>query len=333
MTTYMRFMRCPWCGSGLWQATDTTDASVTAACSRCGYDFQSHLDPRLGRMVERVTPGAEQRSYKPESDSLGPPEVPSQEYLDWVRQEMNDALDDDKSDRHSPPAQPEGTETKAWRQLELPFGGGDVPVIPTAMPVKAVPAEADHVATRLEAMRDGRKKMATRCQEVAQAIIREAGVVTVQFHNRGLYGRARIKENAIYAPSPSTRRRLYIVAHECGHVVLKHDGSKPRHREEYEAERYAHVAMRQHGISVPKKSTVPAKKYVAWKIHQAVKRGAKSIDKESLRWCQDYLSASVRRWLRWGCLTRASGVPTHARPVRAVQVADTGPDVSPTTQA
>jgi hypothetical protein len=81
---------------------------------------------------------------------------------------------------------------------------------------------------------------------------------------------------------------------------LGHNGTKPRHREEYEAERYAQEAMKRHGISVPRKSLERAKKYVAWKIHQAVRRGAKRIDSEALNWCRNYLSSEVQRWIADG---------------------------------
>ncbi len=43
-------------------------------------------------------------------------------------------------------------------------------------------------------------------------------------------------------------------------------------------------------IAVPKKETENAKKYVAHKIHQAIRRGAKSIDREALEWCKGFHS-------------------------------------------
>ena len=131
--------------------------------------------------------------------------------------------------------------------------------------------------------------MVERCQQVGQAILDEAGVKKVQYHDR-LSGWAAVKLKAVHVPTPKTRRRLYVLAHEAGHVALNHIGMKPSHREEYEAAKYAHDALRKHGISVPKKSTHRAKRYVARKISQAIRRGAKTIDRESFNWCRGELS-------------------------------------------
>jgi hypothetical protein len=134
-------------------------------------------------------------------------------------------------------------------------------------------------------LQHGRKAMALRCEEAAAIILADAGVVAVTYHER-LQGTAYFEQKAVRVPRPTTRRRLYIVAHEAGHVALRHSGNKPVHRQEYEAERYAHAALKQHGIAVPKKSTTSAKHYVAWKNRQAIRRGAKEIDRESYRWCE-----------------------------------------------
>jgi hypothetical protein len=71
---------------------------------------------------------------------------------------------------------------------------------------------------------------------------------------------------------------LYIFLHECAHATLGHNGKVPRHVEEMEAEQWAHATMRKHGIAVPRSMTEQAKQYVARKIRQAVRRGAKRID-------------------------------------------------------
>lgn len=104
---------------------------------------------------------------------------------------------------------------------------------------------------------------------------------------RTLSGRAYSPE-WISVPRPFTRRALHIFLHECAHVVLGHvgpkTGRKPRHVEEYEAERWAFDRMREAGISVPRKSLERAKRYVAYKIRQAKARGAKGISRDALRW-------------------------------------------------
>ncbi|QDU25872.1 hypothetical protein ETAA8_09440 [Anatilimnocola aggregata] len=149
----------------------------------------------------------------------------------------------------------------------------------------------------LEAMKTGRERMRQRCEEVTKAILKEAGVESVEYHDKGLRGLAIVKKRYVYVPTPTTRRRLYIVAHEAGHVALKHTGSLPVHRKEYEAEIYAHDALRRHGVAVPAKSTIRAKQYVAYRIRQAVVRGAKAIDREALRWTRGYWHWKVEDWV------------------------------------
>jgi hypothetical protein len=52
----------------------------------------------------------------------------------------------------------------------------------------------------------------------------------------GLHGWSLSEHGIIHAPKGRTRKQLYILAHECGHVALNHNRSKPRHVEEHEAE-------------------------------------------------------------------------------------------------
>lgn len=87
----------------------------------------------------------------------------------------------------------------------------------------------------------------------------------------------------IQAPRPRTRKSLYIFLHECAHAQLghSHNGRMPRHVEEMQAEKWAHEKMRGHGIAVPRAMTKRAKQYVARKIRQAVKRGAKHINPQA----------------------------------------------------
>ena len=95
-----------------------------------------------------------------------------------------------------------------------------------------------------------------------------------------------------------TRCRLYICAHEAGHVAKGHKrGNGYSHRHEYEAERYAHEALRRHGIALPRKELERGTEYVAEKIHQAIRRGANNIDREALKWCADYHSDATKEWV------------------------------------
>jgi hypothetical protein len=87
--------------------------------------------------------------------------------------------------------------------------------------------------------------------------------------------------NLIQAPRPVTVKSLYVFLHECAHAYL-HTGSgtnaAPVHVQEMEAEQWAHAKMAEHGIAVPPETTERARKYVARKIVQAERRGAKQID-------------------------------------------------------
>ncbi len=139
-----------------------------------------------------------------------------------------------------------------------------------------------------------------RYAEAARAIITEATVEKVEYHDRGLEGKACPSTKWILVPRPTTRRRLYVLAHECGHVALKHLRKEPRHRQEYEAERWAHAALRRNGVAVPRVEMTEARVHVAQEIRRAIARGAKSIDRETLNWCKRYHSVAVRLWLADG---------------------------------
>jgi hypothetical protein len=102
-------------------------------------------------------------------------------------------------------------------------------------------------------------------------------------YRKSLSGRASYGPKRIDAPRPVTRKALYIFLHECAHAHLHSIKGKPRHVEEMEAEQWAHAKMREHGIAVPRIMTVRAKNYVARKIRQAVRRGAKKIDPAAIR--------------------------------------------------
>ncbi len=56
------------------------------------------------------------------------------------------------------------------------------------------------------ALKRGREDMATRCQAVAKALAKEAGVNKVSYPERGLTGRASGEDKRIWVPKPTTRR-------------------------------------------------------------------------------------------------------------------------------
>jgi hypothetical protein len=154
------------------------------------------------------------------------------------------------------------------------------------------------VSDKLAMLKAGREKSKARLMEIALAILHESGVASWAFHKKGLCGRAYLKRKHVEAPIPTTRRRLYILAHECGHIACGHTGSKPSHRKEYEAEIYAHEALRRHQIAVPKKETHHAKQYVARRIDQAIRIGkAKRLDREAVNWCKNEHRPATRKAL------------------------------------
>ncbi|KAB2673723.1 MULTISPECIES: hypothetical protein [Brucella/Ochrobactrum group] len=126
-----------------------------------------------------------------------------------------------------------------------------------------------------------RRAAADRFYQIGMSYVPED--YTVKFR-KSLTGVARGHVRQIEAPRPVTRKSLYIFLHECAHAHLHFGGTRlPRHVEELQAEKWAHSKMREHGIPVPRTMTERAKKYVARKIVQAEKRGAKSIDPEARR--------------------------------------------------
>jgi hypothetical protein len=109
---------------------------------------------------------------------------------------------------------------------------------------------------------------------------------TVEYR-KSLSGVHNGKRKLIKAPRPVTRKALYIFLHECAHAHLHVDnGRVPRHVEEMEAEQWAHAKMREHDVAVPRVMTRRAKSYVAYKIKQALARGAKRIDPKARRYAK-----------------------------------------------
>lgn len=128
-------------------------------------------------------------------------------------------------------------------------------------------------------LQEGRLQMRERCIEIAAKLSTHPRIRVIE-PRLSLSGRA-WANGKMAAPRPFTRKALYIFAHECAHFHLGHlfnGQGKPRHVEEMEAEKWAHAALREHGIRVPRTMTRRAKEYVGWKIAQARKRGAKRID-------------------------------------------------------
>jgi hypothetical protein len=98
-----------------------------------------------------------------------------------------------------------------------------------------------------------RRAAKERYRLIAKALKREAGVRRHYTH-KSISGLAWIGSGKILAPHGITRRQLYVLAHECGHIVLHSSAAtwnKPGHVKEHEAETYAHRAFERYGLEVP----------------------------------------------------------------------------------
>jgi hypothetical protein len=131
-------------------------------------------------------------------------------------------------------------------------------------------------AARLQA---ARRAATARYLAIASALKAEAGVKGHVVRS-SLCGVANLSNGWIAAPEGRTRKQLYVLAHECAHVVMhaygRHRG-KPAHVREFEAEMWAHLALHRHGVAVPRSMTASARTYVGRKIAQARKSGAHNI--------------------------------------------------------
>jgi hypothetical protein len=142
-------------------------------------------------------------------------------------------------------------------------------------------------APRLDAqqLRAAREAAAKRFMAIAMAELPEGWTYTFR---KGLSGECRPTEKRIVAPKPTTRKALHIWLHEVAHARLQHGlHNKPSHVEEFEAERWAHARMRAYGVAVPRKMTWRAQHYVATKIRQAERAGAKRIDPDARRFAKN----------------------------------------------
>jgi|RhiMetdeSRZDD1v2_1073273.scaffolds.fasta_scaffold3397794_1 hypothetical protein len=130
---------------------------------------------------------------------------------------------------------------------------------------------------------------------IAEAI--KAGAGVMKHHvlakpdragGRYRYGWSFPRRGIIHAPAGHTDRDLYTLAHECAHVALRHDHRKPLWRREFEAELWAHAALRRHGIPVHEYDKGNACLNVFNCIDDAVERGRfgrpKRIAEEAAEW-------------------------------------------------
>lgn len=115
-----------------------------------------------------------------------------------------------------------------------------------------------------ERLQAARAAARDRYQLIALAMKMEAGI-TRHYTHKSISGLAWTDKGRILAPEGITRRQLYVLAHECGHIVLHNSPatwSKPGHVKELEAEVYAHRTFQRYGLEVPARSSQWARQYV-----------------------------------------------------------------------
>lgn len=156
-----------------------------------------------------------------------------------------------------------------------------------------------------ERLQAARAAARDRYQLIALAIKMEAGV-TRHYTHKSISGLAWSDKGRILAPEGITRRQLYVLAHECGHIVLHNTPakwSKPGHVKELEAEIYAHRTFQRYGLEVPARSSQWARQYVGQWIMRDKAEGI-PIAREAAEFAQGHRSPSDP-------LPAVDGMPNH----------------------
>jgi hypothetical protein len=133
-------------------------------------------------------------------------------------------------------------------------------------------------------------------RDIAIKMARYCGVREWRFTRRDNDGRAYVFKKIIETADPITVDRLYVVAHECGHIALQHG---PRnlwgHRNEFEAEQFAILVLRHFDVPVPYDMVEDGQHYVAWHIEQDVhQHGRREIDGDAYDWAARYVLPAIR---------------------------------------
>ena len=163
-----------------------------------------------------------------------------------------------------------------------------------------------------------RNAAAKRYSALGSKLLASIGLAEPTTIRRSLTGFASRRSDGtirLACPWPTTtRRRLYVCAHEVAHIVLHYTPSgkrikKPRHMKEHEAELWAHRWLRDQGIAVPRQETERAKNYVASKIEAAIRNGAmiSSIARPAAAWAgvdlHDTFATRITRLRRGAALS------------------------------
>ena len=107
-------------------------------------------------------------------------------------------------------------------------------------------------------------------RELAVKLARDCGVREWRFTRRDHDGRAYVAQKIIETGDPTNVNRLFVVAHECGHITLQRTPRRlPKHRSEYEAEQFAILLLRHFDVPVPHDMVEGGQDYVAWHVVMA----------------------------------------------------------------
>ncbi|MEQ1649181.1 MAG: hypothetical protein ABL898_11390 [Hyphomicrobiaceae bacterium] len=162
--------------------------------------------------------------------------------------------------------------------------------------------KAKATGAELKAAREAARE---RYAAIADAIKREAGIKK-HYRHKVIGGLAWTGTGKILAPEGITRRQLYVLAHECGHIVLHSTPAslaKPGHVKEHEAETYAHRAFKRYDLEVPEKSARWARLYVGQWI-------AKDAD-AGIAICAQAADFALGKRSPYEALPSVDGLPSH----------------------
>jgi len=137
-------------------------------------------------------------------------------------------------------------------------------------------------------------------EEMQRIVEDEASRSNVQIRrwSQSSCGTAFWDTNEVKIPKPVDFDTLGVCFHEFGHVVLGHCGKtlayKPVYVQEYEAEQYAILKLKEHGC-YNRRYEIGAKAHVLMKIAQAKNRGhnMRDVPKEIVDWVE---LLQVNKW-------------------------------------
>ena len=116
----------------------------------------------------------------------------------------------------------------------------------------------------------GRRKNRKHWEREAKAIAQEVGVVTLEFHHTGTWGKAWPTERRILVPYPTSRRRLVIGAYQAAEVALE-GVCWPAFVMEFARWHYAFALVRRQGVAVPRRCYHDAEVGIGYELYRTKK--------------------------------------------------------------